>query len=803
MDWDFRLSDAIGRDVRYALRGMRRTPGFTAVALATLTLAIGANTAIFSVVEALLVRPLPYHDADRLVTIDATRDYEGTSHPVDATFTLDAAARWQEALHVFDDVGIYADSLFQLTTRDGSEMIDGARVSPSFFSALDGPIVAGRPLAASDALAPAVVISHRLAQRLFNGAQPALGAHLVLNSHDHVVIGVAAPEWNVPSWKTDVWQSAAFEHVITPQCCYVQLLGRLKAGATLAQANGDVRDSVRTLEQVDPRSFGRLQPSVTSLRDRQLGQARPALLLMWAAVAVVLVVACANLLNLLVARNVARLRETAVRQALGASRPRLILQGLAESALLAAGGVAGGLLVARAAIALLARLGPDTLPQLHSVRIDFVVFAAAIGLGIATALATGLLPAFQVANVTALRTITNAPTRRHRRLQQVLCIGQLAAAVVLVVAATLLGRSVVALLQTDLGVTAAHVTTASINVGIGRPHSGEEIAATMLRVVDLVAQLPGVRAVGVGTSLPPDEGRLTMTLKRRGSAVDYAASAVSCTPGYLQALGIRLIEGRLFTNADDSGHPPVMIVSATTARHLFGDADPIGQTMAIPKFRYKLANGTDATVVGVVADVKYSGIDAAAGDQVYIPFAQMPWVSTFLAVRVDTDAGIAPTLRRAVASVDSTVAVSTITPLTGILATAIAPARFLTTLLVALALLGLTIASIGLYGIIAYSVSQRTGEFGVRVALGASMRDVAALVVREGTLIAAAGVAIGIPAAYATSRTFAAMLFGVKPTDPFTYAASAIALIVVALVASYGPARHAARVDPIVALRAE
>jgi putative ABC transport system permease protein len=422
VDHAFRLLDFVGRDVRYAVRGMRRTPSVTAIALATLALAIGANTAIFSVVEALLVRPLPYRDADRLVTIDATRDYEGTSRPIDAALPLDAAKRWQDALHVFDDVGLYADAAFQLTTRDGSEMVDGARVSPSFFSTLDGPIVAGRPLASSDAFAPSVVISHRLSQRLFNGAQHAVGARLVLNSHDYVVVGVTAPEWNVPSWKTDVWQSAAFEHVINPQCCYVQLLGRLKADATLAQANGDVRDSARTLEQVDPRSFSRLHPSATSLRVRQLGEGRPAVLLLWAAVAVVLVVACANLLNLLLARNVARTRETAIRQALGASRARLILQGLAESSLLAAGGVAGGLLVARAAIALLVRADPDTLPQLHDVRIDFVVFTSAIGLGVVTALATGVLPAMYMASASALRTTTNAPTRQHRRLQQLLCI---------------------------------------------------------------------------------------------------------------------------------------------------------------------------------------------------------------------------------------------------------------------------------------------------------------------------------------------------------------------------------------------
>jgi len=793
----------VGRDVRYAMRGLRRTPSFTAVALATLALAIGANTAIFSVVEALLVRPLPYRDADRIVTIDATRDYEGTPRPVEAAFPIDAAEQWQHALHVFDDIGLYADAAFQLTTREGSEMIDGARVSPSFFSTLGGPLVAGRPLAPADAVAPSVVISHRLSQRLFNGPQTALGAHLILNAHDYVVVGVVGPAWNAPSWKTDVWQPVGFEHLMTAQCCYVQLLGRLKPDVPLALAVTDVRDTARALERIDPRSFGRLHPSATRLRDRQLGGGRPALLLLWAAVAVVLVVACANLLNLLIARNVARAREISIRQALGASRGRLVLQGLAESAVLAAGGVAGGLFIARAAAALLVGVDPETFPQLHDVRINPVVLAFAIVLGIVTALATGMLPAIQTASAPALRTTATAPTRRHRRLQQVLCIAQLGAAVVLLVAATLLGRSFADLLSTDLGVTPEHVTTAAINAGIGRPHSGEEIAAVMHRVVEQLEQEPGVRAVGVGTSLPPDVSRLTMTLKRQGNEVDYAATAVSCTPGYLQALGIRLVNGRLFTTADDAQHPPVMIVGATTARHLFGDSDPIGQTMTIPKFRYKLASGADATIVGVVADVKYAGIDAAAGDQVYMPLAQMPWLSTFLAVRMDADVNLAPALRRIVASVDPTVAVTAVKPLDGILATATAPAKFRTTLIVVFALLGLTIAATGLYGIVAYSVSQRTAEIGIRVALGAGTGDVIMLVLREGVAIAVVGVAIGLPAAYAASRTFATLLFGVKPTDLLTYAASAIGLIVVALAASYAPARRAARVDPMVALRAE
>jgi predicted permease len=799
----FALLDTVGGDIRYAFRGMRRTPAFTAVALTTLALAIGANTAIFSVVDQLLIRPLAYREADRLVVIDATRDYEGAPRPGRVFWQLDGAKRWEDTLSAFSDVTFYADQVFQLSSRDGAELLDGATVAPSFFTAVDGPIIAGRPFAADEAPTPSIVISERLARRLFNGSSSALGAHLVLNSTDYVIIGVAGLQWDMPSWKTDVWESSAFAHLRSPQCCGVQLLGRLKPDVTLAQARTDVAGAARALATEDPKAFGRLHTTVTTLRNKQLGDGRPALLLLWAAVGVVLAVACANIVNLLVARNIARTREIAIRQALGASRGSLVVQGLIESGLLAAGGVGGGLVIARVAAAALAQVDPETFPGLRDVHFDPFVLAFAAGLGVVTTVATGTVPSIQAANAAPPRTATNAPTRRHRRLQQLLCVAQLGAAVVLLVAATLLGRSLVDLLATDLGVTPEHVVTASINTAFGRPHSAEEVAGTIRRVLDRVQQMPGVRIAGAGTSLPPDTSRLMMSLKRKTNDADYVASAVSCTPGYFQALGIRLLKGRFFTVADDPQHPPVMIVSATTARHLFGNDDPIGQTFTVPNFRYRLTTSKEATVVGIVSDVKYSGIDATAGDQVYWSMAQAPWLSTFLTIRTASDVNITSDLRHIVASVDPTLSASSIKPLDGIIATATAPARFRTTLIGTFALLGLAIASIGLYGIVAYSVSQRTAEIGVRVALGASTHDVMLLVVREAVAIALAGVTIGLPAAYATSRMFAALLFGVKATDLFTYVAAAAGLIVVALGASYAPARRAARADPIVALRAE
>ncbi len=797
------LLDTVVRDLRYAIRGMRRTPAFTAVALATLALAIGANTAIFSVVDQLLIRPLAYRDADRLVAIDATRVYEGTPRPGRVFWQLDAAARWQDSLQTFSDVAFYAPQVFQLASRDGAELLDGATVAPSFFSALGGPMIAGRPLAQADALTPSIVISERLAQRLFDGPAAAPGAHLALNSTDFVVIGVAGRQWDLPAWNTDVWESAAFEHLRNPQCCGVQLLGRLKADVPLAQARTDVADTARTLATADAKAFGRVHTMVTTLRDKQLGDGRPVLLLLWAAVAIVLVVACANIVNLLVARNVGRTRELAIRQALGASTGRLVVQGVIESALLAAGGVGGGLVIARIAATAFARVDRETFPRLHEVHVDPLVLAFAVGLGVVTTMATGIMPSIQAATAPAPRTVTNAPTRRHRRLQQLLCIAQLGAAVVLIVAATLLGRSLAGLLDSDLGVTPDHVITASINPAFGRPHAADEVASTMLRVVERTQQIPGVRVAGAGTSLPPDTSRIQMSLKRNSDEVDYVASAVSCTPGYFQALGIRLLKGRFFTATDDPQHPPVVIVSATTAQHLFGTDDPIGRTFSVPKFPYKRFTGSEATVVGIVSNVKYSGIDVTAGDQVYWSMAQAPWLSTFLTIRTAGDVAIASALRQVVAAVDPTVAVSSIKPLDGIIATATAPARFRTILIAAFALVGLAIAAIGLYGIVTYSVSQRTAEIGVRVALGAGPGDVIKLVLREAFAIAAAGVAIGLPAAYATSRTFAALLFGVKPTDLFTYVASAAVLMAVALAASLVPARRAARVDPIVALRAE
>jgi putative ABC transport system permease protein len=794
--------EAFLRDVRYACRGLRRTPGFAAVAVATLALAIGANAAIFSVVDALLLRPLPYRDDGQLVVVDMRRAIEGAaSRPNYPSFS--ATQRLRDSLHVFDDVLFYDTNSFELTTRAGAEIVDGATVSSNFFSALDGTIIAGGTIDVANEQTPAIVISRRLAERVFGSVRQAINAPLALNGQTYTIIGVAGPDWNIPSPTIDVWRSVAFARTIDSRCCNGHVLARLKAGSAVAAAAADVQDAVRRLSTVDHETFDRVTTTVSTLRRAQLGAGRTALLLLWAAVGVVLVIACANLLNLLVARNVSRQREVAIRQALGAPRGRLVAQGLTESAVLAAAGVLGGLVVAKVATALLARVDPSVFPQLHDVRVNVTVFAFAVGLGILTMVATGIAPALQAARGAARHTRNATPTRQHRRLQQMLCMAQLAAAVVLLVSATLLGRSLVDLLRTDLGVSPDHVMTASINAAFGRSHTAPELASMLQRVVDRVETIPGVDSVGASTSLPPNQSRMMMSIIPNGSAAEFFASAVSCTPGYFHALGLRLVKGRVFTVDDDAQHPPVIILGQSTAKQLFGDRDPIGQALGVPGFRYRQTTSRKATVVGIVSDVKYGGIEAPAGGQVYWPLPQVPWLSTFLTIRATHDEGLAQALRAAVAAVDPTIAITSITPLETIISTATAPARFRTVLIAAFALIALAIAAIGLYGIVAYSVSQRTAEIGVRVALGAVPRDVISMVLAEALGVTVVGLAIGLPLAYMMARAFATLLFGVAPADAATYTLSAIVLVCIATAAAFVPARRAAQVDPIVALRAE
>lgn len=792
------------REIRYAARGLARTPGFTAIAVLTLALGIGVNSAMFSVVYGVLMRPLPYAEPDRLVLVQREQDQSGTRRPVPSVFfrAPDRDA-WQHAFRSFQATAFYSAEIAALAADGGNLVIDTAVVSDTFFATIGGPIVAGRALGAADDNGTAVVVSERLARRLFGDPSRAVGQSLTLSSRAYTVAGVAGPDFQFPSNKTDVWMPSGLARSLSPRCCGFRMLARLAPGAEIGGATSEVAAAAPTLGAGAGEAG--MHARAIRLRDQIVGAIEPALLVLFAAVALVLVIGCANLLNLLLARQVAREREAAIRAALGASRARLVAEALLEAGLLAAAGVTAGLVLAIGVVALLKRWQPAGVPRLDAIRLDAPVLLFSLAVAALTALAAGLLPAWRSG---VARPGFAAPTAtsgvHRRRVRRLLCAAELAISMVLLVGAALLGRSLVRLMHTDLGVHSAGVVTASMNLAFGGRPTDAMALERVTRVLARISQLPGVTAAGAGTSLPPNASRIVVTLRRAGESVDYRAAAVVATPGYFDALGMRLVSGRLFTPGDDLDHPPVMIMNVDTAKRFFGPGDPIGRTLSLPVLRNGRNISEDMTLVGIVSNVKYSGLDAAADDAVYRPFAQQAWVAPYLVARTAGDPrGLVPVLGRAIAEADPGAVVSDVRSLDEIVSDAASAPRFRTLLLGAMAALALAIAIVGLYGVMAHSVAQRTKEVGIHMALGARRSAVLWMVLREGLAVAGAGVAAGVALSVLSTRLLRGLLYGVAPTDMVSYGIAAASLFTVAAIATYIPARHAAAVDPLIALRHE
>jgi len=797
--------DGLVRDVGYALRLLVKSPAFALASVLTLALGIGANVAVFSVVYGVLLRPLPYRDAGRLLLVSGEADLAGASRPVPTSVQTDQIDDWRTSFDVIAPPAFYSIGAQALSGESGSEVVDSAVVSGTFFSTLSGPLVAGRALEPADDASPTVVVSDRLARRIVGDASHAIGRQLTLSSRASTIVGVADRAFQFPNARTDVWLPAGFARSINPRCCGFQIVARLKPGATIEHARSAAGPIAQRIAGA-PRAGGNaIRTRVARLTDEIVSAIRPALLVLFASVVMVLVIACSNLVNLLLARNAAREREFAIRRALGASPRRLLRQLLAESAVLAAAGGACGAVLAWPALVALSRMAANVVPRADAIHLDWPVLLFAVGVAAVSAAGTGVVPAIRaVSGSRAPTQTTSTAAPGARRLQRAMCIVQVALAVTLVVGATLLTRSLVRLVSADLGVSTDHVLTASLNLGFGERPRDVETLERIGRVLEEVRALPGVRAAGVGAALPPAASRIRLTLRRAGDAVDYQASGVPVTPGYFSALQMRLVKGRFFTDADDGSHPPVMIMSEDTARRFFGSGDPLGRTMRLPELRDGRNASADMTLVGVVANVKYAGLGAPPDDAVFRPFAQQAWLAPFLVVRTDGDpASVAPALRKAIGTADRRVVTSAIAPLDQVVADAAAQPRFRSVLLASLAGLALAIAVVGLYGAISYAVSQRTKEMGIRLALGATSRDVLAIVVGDGMIIAAAGIVAGLASALLLARLLTGLLYGIGPADPVSFVAAAAGLFALTLVASYIPARRAARVDPIRTLRTE
>jgi putative ABC transport system permease protein len=755
-----------------------------------------------------LLRPLPYRDANRLIVVLAERDYDGARRPVRASFPFAAVAAWPRT-SALDSVGFYAAEVGALAGGQTAELVDTAVVTGSFFDTVGGEFVRGRGLGPADDLEPAAVISARLWRRVYAGAADVLGQPLTLNGQTFLIVGVASDTFEIPQPKTDVWIPAGVARTRSPTCCGFTPIARLANDATLPDATEELAAIAGALAADMPRALGDTRVQVVRLQDLIVGETRPALVVLLVAVCLLLVLACANVMNLLLARSTARVHETAVRRALGASRGRLVAHALAESAVLAMAGGAGGVALALLSVRALKAWPPVGMPRLDSVAVDGAVLFFACAVVVAATLAVGLLPALQSSQMAGpLKAGRGGRVgRRARFTLRTVTVGQLAMSVILLVGAVLLGRSLAALLRTDLGVTPDHVATASLNLAMNRTLTDAQQVDLIDRIVERIASLPQVTAAGVGAARPPNASRMRLTLNRTDdpdARASYQAAAVPATPGYFPALGVRLERGRVFTDRDDASAPPVVMMSADTARQLFGDQDPLYRTIELPVLRNGHSGREQMTVVGITGNVKYSGLDQMADAVVYRPFAQQPWRSVFLVARTTGDPTVlASQLQREIAAVDRAVTIADVTTLDGVLSDVTSQPRFRTMLLAVFASMAIAIATVGLYGVVAYSVSQRTGEIGIRMALGADGRRIRIMVLREGLVVALFGGLVGLAGAYGATRILTNLLYGTAPTDPASFAVAAVGVIVVGLVASYVPAARAAGADPLVALRTE
>jgi putative ABC transport system permease protein len=798
-------------DLRISVRGLSRSKGFAVAGALTLGLGIAATTTIFSVVYGVLLRPLPYRDAEQLVVIQGEKDF--STGPRLMNYSPSEFEDFSQATSAFSSIALAGATSFTLRTDAGVEPISGATVSADFFRTLGTSPILGRPLEGE--ADPNIVISERLWHRHFGGAADVVGKVLALGDRENTiriysVVGVMPSEFQYPYARVDVWRTLAFTRSVNELNVNNRNAGghffiaRRRDGVALADAQ---RDASRAIEVLKPHfNPGRqdMRAVVVPLNDYVSGSVGPALWVLLGAVGLVLLVACANVANLILARQAARVREVSMRLALGAQRGRLIGYLLAESTIIGLAGGALGVGITFGAVRLLRWIEPAQLPRLTAIAVDMPVLIFAAAVALLTAMLAGLGPALVVTGTDAM--LAMRPSSRGgggslaRRARSALVVAEIAASILLLVGAGLLGRSLMTMLEADLGVTTGNVMTAQLDLALGRsltPARQFEIAEALAA---RVSSIPSVSAVGFGTGLPPtgEYMRVSFVLSNAAndSSVSHIVTSVPASRGYFEALQIRLLKGRLFTAADSAGAALSVIINREAARRFFGSDDPIGRTLPMGK--------DSMTIVGVVENVKYTGIASPTESVIYRPFGQSPFRLVILVARTTGDPErIAAELRQVIRNYDPDISISVIQPLTTWISDAVAQPRFRAILLTAMAAITLLLAVVGLYGVIAYSTTQRTTEIGIRMAIGAQRGDVMRMVLREGVQLATAGTIVGLVGAYWSSQVLASFLYGVTATDLAAFAGSAVVLLLVALAATCIPAARAARVDPTVALRSE
>jgi putative ABC transport system permease protein len=806
----------IAQDLRYGLRTLRKNPGFTSVAVLALALGIGANSAIFSVVNAVLLQPLPYKNPEQLVMV-----WENATHLGFPKDTPSAAnfLDWRAQNTVFTGMSAMAQKNFNLTGVGEPERLDGRRVSANLFDVLGVQPRLGRGfLPQEDTPGTRVVIlSHGLWQRRFGSDPRIIGQALNLNGESYSVVGVMPPGVGVPSrdnWKDQLWVPIAFssEDAQSRGNHYLEVIARMKPGITLKQAQAEMETIAARLAQQYPKTNLRIGTVVSPLHEEVVGDIRPALLVLLGAVGFVLLIACANVANLLLARAAVRQKEIALRLALGASRSRLTRQFLTESVLLATLGAAVGLMFAVAGLRILKTFIPETIAHAGSIGIDAKVLIFTALVAVITGLIFGLAPAAQASNFNLNETLNEggrgaAEGSKGARLRGLLVITEVAVSFVLLIGAGLLINSFIHLRNLDPGFRADHVLTAKIDLSEVKYPDQEHRTPFLDEVLRRVRALPGVQSAAIAGNLPLTYNGDSTYISVEGipdPPIDQQLDVIyrAIGPGYFGTMGIPLVRGRDFTDQDSTETGYAVIVSEKLAQHFWPGQDPIGKrlTPGLPPSGSPLRE-----VIGVVKDVRQNNFLAAPKMQMYMTYRQLKDLApNALVVRTAVEPmSLATALRNAVWAVDKDQPVSNIDTMEHIVAGAVARQRFSTTLLGIFATLALTLAAVGIYGVTSYSVAQRTHEIGIRMALGARRRDVLKMTVKQGLKLVVMGVAIGLVAAFVLTRVMASLLFGVSATDPVTFFSISLVLMGVAILASYIPALRATKVDPMVALRAQ
>jgi predicted permease len=807
----WRALDQALRDFRYSLRQLRRNPAFTLFALLTLALGIGASTAIFSVVHALLLTPLHYDTADRLVQIQSRHPEQGVSGLAPATFG-DVA----DGTSSFTTLAAQYYFYVNLTGAETPALLNSADVTADYFKLFGVAAARGRVWNSADVepgSAPVVVLSHALWRGQFSARDSIIGQPIILDDVAHTVIGVMPPSFKDPAQIALLWRPMrpGADNLLERSSRYWTSFGRLKPGVTLQEANTELATVAQQMAQAHPKHYDRWTLQAADLRRLVVGDYHKGLLVVLGAVGCVMLITCANITGLSIVRATSRRKELAIRTALGSSRGQLIRQLLTESLILALLGGVGGVLIGHWGLdAMLASLPESWLPRADEIALNLPVLAASLVLTVLTGVVSGLAPGFTASRVDAGEALKDSARASAgpaaRGLRAGLVVAEIALALVLLAGTGLLGRSFIGLMQKKSGLDAERVLSLTVSLSAKRYDTSQKCLDFFTRAQTGVAALPGVEAAGFTQTSPFRWGIPVgfAPLPRDGASVSKAADLPPAftdpvSDDYFKAIGIPLRAGRTFTPADDQKARPVVVLSETTARRYFGAEDPLGRFLT-------LNNGSRARfeVVGVVGDVRRAGLTAEVPLQVYQPIAQR--TPGFAALMVRTalpPATLAKSVQAALWRVDPDIPITDVATMDTFVSRSVTQPRLYLTLFTLFAGLALLLAAIGLYGLIAYSVAQRTREFGIRAALGSSPRAVLLLVLREGVFLIALGICLGLAGAFAAAQLLRNMVFEISLHDPGVFVAVPLGLAAVAVLACWLPARRATKIDPMIALRCE